>query len=180
MKKTLLGLAVSTFFVVGAAQAAIVANDASAILTVTGNVTDSQTVCAVSLDQSAITLNGDTSNMATQGATAISTTTVDLSITGDEKCNTLVSQGKMAYKLLGTADTLEGNVLANAATGADAATGVGIGLYTLAGDVLAVNQSTLAASVTGTKFGLGIVKLNGQTPAAGKVQGALTIEIVRL
>lgn len=180
MKKTLLGLAVSSLFVVGAAQAVNSANDGTATLAVSGTVTSSQSICAVSLGQSTVILNGDISNMEAQGDDATPPTTIDLSITGDDQCTTLVKQGKMVYKFQGTADGIHANVLANAATGADAASGVGIGLYNMAGKVIALNQNTLAASETGTQFRMGLVKLDYQTPVAGKVQGALTVQIERL
>ncbi|HCL6627261.1 TPA: fimbrial protein [Citrobacter amalonaticus] len=180
MNKTILGLAVSALFVMGAAQAETNPNDVSATLTVSGTVTASQSVCTVSLGQSSIALSADVSKLVAQGVTTTPVDTVDLSITGDDQCADLVSQGKMAYKFLGTADAAAGTSLANTAAGDGAASGIGIALYRPAGQVVNINSDTLPATTTATHLGLGLVKLDGMEATAGSVQGALTIQIERL
>ncbi|EMN3919237.1 fimbrial protein [Citrobacter farmeri] len=180
MNKTILGLAVSALFVMGAAQAETNPNDVSATLTVSGTVTASQSVCTVSLEKSSIALSADVSNLVAQGVTNTAVDTVDLSITGDDQCADLVSQGKMAYKFLGTADAAAGTSLANTAAGEGAANGIGIALYDTLGQVLSINKDTMAASSTASHLGLGLVKLDGVEATAGSVQGALTIQIERL
>ncbi|MBN6044523.1 fimbrial protein [Citrobacter sp. ku-bf4] len=182
MKKSLLGLAVSAMFVMGAAQA----QDVSATLSVTGTVTNNDTGCAINLTQSSVKVNGDITSMAVQGADALPTSLVQLSVTGasasaNDVCDSLADEGKLAYRFLGTVDTADGNVLANTNTGEGAATGVGIALYNLGGKVVPVNSGTLPVEKgTTTALGLGLVKLTGQTPVQGSVQGSLTIQLDRL
>lgn len=179
MKKSILGLAVSALFVMGAAQATTNPDDVSATLAVTGTVTPALSPCTVNLGQSSVSLSADVSKLVAQGVTTTPVNSVDLSITGDAQCADLVSQGKMAYKFLGTADSALGTSLANAATGENAASGIGIALYN-AGEVLKINQDTMAATSAASHLGLGLVKLDGVEATAGSVQGSLTIQIERL
>lgn len=180
MKKTILGLAVSAMFVMGAAQAEVNPNDVSAELTVYGTVTPEVSACTVNLSQASINLNAEVASIPAQGTNKLLTDFVELNVTGSGDCSTLVSQGKMAYKFLGTADSADGTSLANVNVADGAATGVGIALYKETGEVLTINNDTLLATDTATKLGLGLVKLNGQQAVAGAVQGALTIQIERL
>ncbi|MDK9361888.1 fimbrial protein [Lelliottia wanjuensis] len=180
MKKSILGLAVSALFVMGAAQASTNPDDISATLTVSGTVTPSLSPCTVNLGQSSINLHADISTLVTQGTTTTPMNTVDLTVTGDEQCADLVSQGKIAYKFLGTADSAMGSVLANTATGEGAASGIGIALYDNAGQNLLINKDTMTATPGVSHLGLGMVKLASQTATAGSVQGSLTIQIERL
>ncbi|EBY8275685.1 type 1 fimbrial protein [Salmonella enterica subsp. enterica serovar Braenderup] len=103
-----------------------------------------------------------------------------MTISGDEQCNDLVSQGKMAYKFIGTADNALGTSLTNTLTGESAANGIGIALYNTDGQILSINKDTVTATTTPTHLGLGLVKLDGQEATAGSVQGSLTIQIERL
>ncbi|MBL7637102.1 MULTISPECIES: fimbrial protein [Atlantibacter] len=178
MKKSILGLAVSALFVVGAAQATT--NDVSATLSVTGTVTNADTGCTVLLNNTAVDVTGDITTMPTQGAPAIPAKFVSMNIIGGAVCDDMLANNKIAYKFVGTADNADGTVLANANTGEGAATGVGIGLYNEKGDVINLNSGTLAAKDTPTKLGLGLVKLTGQQAVTGTVQGSLTIQVERL
>lgn len=180
MKKSLLGLAVSALFVVGAVHAETNPNDVSATLTVSGSVTASQSICTVNLGQSSIALSADVTSLVSQGASTTPVNTVDMTIDGDDQCKTLVSEGKMAYKFLGTADNAMGTSLANTVAGDGSAAGIGIALYDNAGQVLSINKDTIAATSTASHLGLGLVKLDGQEATAGSVQGSLTIQIERL
>ena len=85
MKKSILGLAVSALFVMGAAQASTNPDDVSATLTVSGTVTPSLSPCTVNLGQSSINLHADISTLVTQGTTTTPMNTVDLTVTGDEQ-----------------------------------------------------------------------------------------------
>ncbi|HFK4760017.1 TPA: fimbrial protein [Citrobacter farmeri] len=180
MKKSILGLAISAFFVVGAAQAETNPNDVSATLSVSGSVTASLSPCTVNLNQTSISLSADIKELVAQGATATPVNQVDMTISGDEQCNDLVSQGKMAYKFIGTADNALGTSLTNTLTGESAANGIGIALYNTDGQILSINKDTVTATTTPTHLGLGLVKLDGQEATAGSVQGSLTIQIERL
>ena len=180
MKMSILGLAVSTLFVVGGAQAGTNSSDVSATLTVSGTVTASQSACSITLGQTSIALNADVSNLVIQGASTTPANSVDMVIDGDDQCKTLASEGKMAFKFLGVADNAQGSSLANTVDGDAAAKGIGIALYDNEGTVLHINRDTMAASSTATHLGLGLVKLDGQEAIAGSVQGALVIQIERL
>lgn len=182
MKKSFLGLAISAMFVMGAAQA----QDVSATLNVTGSVTNSDMGCAVNLTESSVKVDGDLAKMVAQGVETLPAKLIQLNVTGFGEsasaiCNSLADEGKLAYRFVGTVDNGDGNVLANVATGEGVATGVGIALYDAAGKTVPVNSGTLPVEKgTGTTLGLGLVKLNGQTPVQGSVQGSLTIQLDRL
>ncbi|AKE60652.1 fimbrial protein [Citrobacter farmeri] len=180
MKKSILGLAVSALFVVGAAQAEINPNDVGATLIVSGAVTANQSACTVNLGQPSIALEADVSDLVLQGATTVPTHTVDMIINGDDQCKALISQGHMAYKFIGTADNAQGTSLANSLVGGNSASGIGVALYNTDGQILSINKDKLAASATPTHLGLGLVKLDGLEATAGSVQAALTIQIERL
>lgn len=184
MNKSFLGLAISTLFMVGAAQAEVNPNDVSATLNVTGSVTR-QFSCTVNLGASSVNLTGDVSTMSQQGDAGSSNIEIaDITLSGDQECSTMAGEGKIAYKFLGTADAADGTSLANNDLSAGAASGVGIALYQVndGNSVLKINQDTMlaAASPAITHLGLGLVKLNGQELKAGSVQGALTVQIERL
>ncbi|MDU6926450.1 fimbrial protein [Franconibacter helveticus 513] len=173
MKKTLLGLVVSSLFAVGTAQA----TDVAATLSVVGQVNTASSSCFVSLDNSAINLTADLVELKPQDQATVPAKIVAVSVFGNGNgCETLASQGKIAYKLKGTADAAAGTAMANTGT----ATGVGIGLYKEDGTVLKINQDSLVSNSLETKLGVGLVKLTGQQANSGTVHGSLTIEIERL
>ncbi|ELY7392776.1 fimbrial protein [Cronobacter universalis] len=183
MKKSILGLTVSALFMVGAAQAATNPNDISADLQITGSVvSDITSACTVSPSQDSITLPSQEVNaLIEQGANAESVVPVTLRIVGGTDCSNLVTGGKMAYKFTGVSDNAEGTALANQDTTAQGATGVGVGVFRGDNTPVRVNSTdSLPAYQEGTTIGLSMVKLAGQTPQAGRVSAALTIEIERL
>ncbi|EPE7079375.1 fimbrial protein [Cronobacter sakazakii] len=187
MKKSVLGLAVSALFMVGAAHAETNPNDVSATLSVTGTVVENITdFCSVNLSTNSISLESNVDDLVNQGdATLINASdmkTVRLSIAGGSDCQDQVAQGKMAYKFTGAADNADGTVLANSNVSAGAATGVGIGLFTVGHTPIKINQDTIPATNTlgGDILTINMVKLNGQQAVAGDVTGSLTIEIERL
>ncbi|WP_105632087.1 fimbrial protein [Cronobacter dublinensis] len=179
MKKTILGLAVSAMFMAGAVQAETNANDVSATLNITGTVSK-ESSCTVNLSQSTVDLAGKLDTIVDQRKkNNPNMSTVSLNITGDSECETFMEQGKIAYKFIGTADNADGVSLANAATGASAATGVGINLYNSNGDIIDINSQLIATSGP-TTLGLGLVSLVNQELTTGSVQGSLTIQLERL
>jgi len=180
MKKTMLAFAVSALMVAGAAQAATDANDQSATLSVTGSVTK-EFSCAVNLSQTTVSINADLEDLKAQGIQHVPTNSVELTVSGGTDCNDMVSQGKIAYTFHGTADNADGNVVANSLTDSTAARGVGIGLFDLHGNSIALNNGILSANAGGpTQLGLDVVSLMNQAPTAGAVQGQVTIQIERL
>ncbi|EOU9560228.1 fimbrial protein [Cronobacter dublinensis] len=179
MKKTILGLAVSAMFMASAVQAETNSSDVSATLRVTGTVSREST-CTVSPSQHTIALAGKLDTIVDQRAkNNPNMLTINLHVSGDSECETFVEQGKIAYKFIGTADNADGVSLANAATGASAATGVGINLYNSDGDIIDIN-SQLTATPEATTLGLGLVSLVNQELTTGSVEGSLTIQLERL
>lgn len=179
MKKSMAGFAIAILLATGAAQATT--DDVSVNLALTGTARNSDDMCSVALNTNAINITGDLSNMPMQGSTATPARQIIVSIIGGADCNKLVEQKRIAYKLMGTADSADGNVLANEFTGENAASGIGIGLYDEFGNVIPINSGMLMAkSQLSTLLGLGAVKLNNQTRVGGTLQGSLTVEIERL
>jgi len=176
MNKTLLGLAVSTLFVVSTAQA----EDQSATLAITGVVTaGAESSCTVFPSTSSITLSGKADALPLQNQSVSSATAFTVLVSGDKECMDKIDTNQIGVQLKGTADA-NGTVLANTHTGSDAAQGVGIGIYNANGEVINVNDNHNVMLPEGIGFGLSMVQLNGQTPVAGLVHGSLTIDIERL
>ncbi|MNZ45996.1 Fimbrial protein [compost metagenome] len=184
MNKSFLGLAISTLFMVGAAQADVNPNDVSATLSVTGSVTH-EVNCAVNVGRSVVDLQSDIAKLAKQGDTGniSSMQTVELSLSGDEECDSMAREGKITYSFHGTADSADGTSLANTDLSVGAAQGVGIALYNVNDhSILKINQDKMIAqqSFSVNQLGLDLVKLNNQEVKAGSVQGSVTIQIERL
>ncbi|MGV7091552.1 fimbrial protein [Siccibacter turicensis] len=181
MKKSILGLAVSALFVVGAAHADANPNDVPATLNVTGTVVaDIADACSVTTDKQSVALSSDVNNLINQGDDATSITTVQLNITGAD-CASKIESGAMAYKFTGATDSADGTVLANTDVSATGAKGVGVGIFTPDNKLVKVNSTDhVIASTSGNTIGLQMVKLNGATAEAGNVTSSVTIEIERL
>ena len=179
MKKSLLGFTISALLVAGAAHATTNANDVSATLSVTGSVTK-EFSCAVNVSKNTVDVSADINELVAQGVNALPKETIELTVTGDTDCLDMVKNNKIAYSFHGTADDVQGNVLANSLTDSSAAQGVGVGLYTFQGEVIELNKDTIPATNVQTQLGLSVVNLAGKTATAGSVQGALTIQIERL
>ncbi|MEX5383639.1 fimbrial protein [Cronobacter muytjensii] len=180
MKKTILGLAISTLFMVGAAQATINPNDVSATLAVTGSVTATESTCSVTLSDASVNLTEDISTMVEAGQKPNTLKGVNLSVSGDNSCTDMLAQGKLGYKFIGTPDNVDGTTLANSASQETAAKGVGIGIYNMTGEAMSINEDTVTATTSAYTLQLGLVKLAGQVPTVGAVQGSLTVQIERL
>lgn len=181
MNKHILGLAVSALLVVATAQAEDI--DTPATIEIAGNVTgtpDTSASCTVNISKSLVNLSVDVTNLRDQGVKTTPDEGVMLSVTGDQGCNNLLMDSRIAYKFVGTADEATGKVLANTDTSEGAAQGVGVGVYDQEGNVVNVNADYFRANLYNTVVGLGLVKLSGQTPTQGTVKSALTVEILRL
>lgn len=178
MKKALMAIAVSAMFVTGATLAD---TNSPATLSITGTVTDNTTpvACGVSLSTASVSLSGMVSSMKTQGQYASGGTPVALNVTGGAQCDQLVNTNGLAYRFTGTVDDADGNVLANTATGDNAAAGVGVGVFAINGAPYSINQGQHDANDTHS-FMLSLVKLTGQTATAGSVQSTLTVQLDRL
>lgn len=167
--------------IAGSAQANVNASDTAAVLTVKGNVTNVGSVCGVNVSQNNVSLAGNLDDLAPQSSVGgAPAATVELTIVGNTSCYEMLAHSKLAYRLLGTADNADGNVLANADTSAGAASGIGVRLADRDGNTLAINESTLLAGSAPTRLGFNLVTLNGQEAIPGTVHSTLTIEVERL
>ncbi|WP_276642697.1 fimbrial protein [Siccibacter turicensis] len=182
MKLSLSGLIVSTLFMATFAQAEMTAADVPATLTITGTATaDAQALCTLSASVSSVYLRGDVSSLIEQGENADNMTFVPLRIEGNAQCDTLIEQGRLAYRFLGTPGDRMGRALANASAGENAATGVAIGLFDNQGKPVSINSDSIIASQNpGQGIGFQVVKLSDQKATAGTVHGVLTIDVERL
>lgn len=187
MKKISRIAAVAALFATASAWAVNTSQDTSAVLTITGSVTQQNSACAVSLTKSSITLSSDVSNIVTQGEDATFIEPVAVSITDEsgnwsQPCQQAIDQNQLAIRFTGTADNSEGSVLANMASTDGAASGVGVGIFSQAKQPISVNTGVmkLMDSNNGGIFGLQLVKLKNQTVTTGKVSSVVTVEIVRL
>ncbi|HBI09096.1 MAG TPA: fimbrial protein [Franconibacter pulveris] len=178
MKKAILGLLLSSFFVAGAAHA----EDRSAVVDINGVLSaPSEGDCTVLPSTTSIALDDSIDKLPVQdgGATHIITFTV--TVGGDLTCIDKIQAGLVGIKFTGAVDNANGTVLANTDTSEAAAKGVGIGLYTPSGSPLNINTyRPVINSAMPISLGLHMVQLNGQTPEAGNIHSALTIEVERL
>ena len=174
MKKTLLGLTFASLFMAGAVQA----EDHSATIDISGNVTADQMECTVYTDSSTVNLSGKIADLPSQGGNATNDAAlINYSVGSNDSAQSCY--GKVALQFHGIPDQADGTVLENSDTSATAAKGVGIGIYDSNLNPLFVNVKTLEPQANGQIY-LQMVKLNGQTPVEGSVHGSLTIDIVRL
>lgn len=176
MKKTVIGLTLSAFFALGAAHA----EDSSAVINIDGIVTGgAESACTVFPSTTSISLTGKTNTLPLQDQLVFNATPFTVQVDGDQGCLEKVHSNHIGVKLLGTAD-VNGTVLANTNSDSDAAQGVGIGIYNANGELIKINDNHNIMLPAGIGFGLSMVQLTGQTPVAGLVHGALTIEVERL
>lgn len=179
MKKAILGLLLSSFFVAGAAHA----EDRSAVVDIHGVLSaPSEGDCTVLPSTTSIALEDSIDKLPVQdGAAAHINSNFTVTVGGDLICIDKIQAGRVGIKFTGTVDDANGTVLANTDTSEAAAKGVGIGLYTPDGSPLNINTyRPVINSAMPISLGLHMVQLNGQTPEAGNIHSALTIEVERL
>lgn len=137
-------------------------------------------VCMVSPSVGAVSLLEMPDTLIKQGDDATSPVQVHLEVQGPgDMCDTLVKEGKIAYRFSGKIDDADGTVLANSLTDDTAAKGVGVGIYDANNKPVNVNGGLLPAQKD-TVFGLQMVQLKGQEAVAGNINSYVTIEIERL
>ena len=185
MKKSIIGMFVSAMFVMGTAHAA----DASAVVSITGTVVqDIDDACTVIPSTNVINLTSDINVLPTQGSNSTNfvpgAETLSLTVAGAGNCLDKVAEGRISYKFVGEADASLGTVLANTATGDNAAQNIGVGIYDQAFHTIQVNSTLVPAKKDeATSVTLQLVKLAGSEDMvykAGAVNAGVTIEIERL
>ncbi|EOI3568031.1 fimbrial protein [Cronobacter dublinensis] len=183
MKKVFTGIVISTLFVIGSASA----NDTSGVLSITSSVTRSaEDACEVTLSKSSVNLTENINRMITQGDKATSITPLSMTVAGvdsESTCGRKIYDGKIAVRFVGTYDNADGTSFANTATGSDAASGIGIGLFETSNEPIDIHQPyqlKTKSNIVVQFFGLQLVKLHGQNATIGKVSGDMTVQIERL
>lgn len=141
---------------------------------------DYELVCRVSPNVGSVSLLEMPDTLIKQGDDATSPTQVHLEVQGPgDMCDTLVKEGKIAFRFSGKIDDADGTVLANSLTDDTAAKGVGVGIYDANNKPVNVGGGLLPAQKD-TVFGLQMVQLKGQEAVAGNINSYVTIEIERL
>lgn len=185
MKKSIVGMFVSAMFVMGTAHAA----DTSAVVSISGTVEqDVNDACTVVPSTNVINLVSDINVLPTQGNNLTSSVpgaeTLSLTVEGAGNCQDKVAEGHISYKFVGQADTSLGTVLANTATGDNAAQNIGVGIYDSTLHTVDINAGLVPAKKDeATTVTLQLVKLAGSEDIvykAGAVNAGVTIEIERL
>lgn len=183
MRKSFLCAALSAFFITGFAHAASTDDVMSSTsITVDGAISGGEGSCAVAMSKNTISLIADKKTMIPQSQMRANTMgdVFSVSMTGDDICNKRIAQGKIAVRFTGPADDVEGTVFANTATGENAAKGVGIGLFYQRQGRVVINQGAIPVTMKPLMMGMQVVSLTGQDVVEGKVQAAVTVEVVRL
>ncbi|ABP58769.1 fimbrial protein [Enterobacter sp. 638] len=173
MKKTFMALTLASLFMAGAAQA----QDHSATVTVHGSIVGDHTECTVTTSQSTVTLSGQLADLPIQGQNATTPAVLDYGISGSEGGSCV---GKVAIVLNGVADDADGTTLINSNPTAGAAKGIGIGLFDANYKPITINSNQLKVDSEIGQIYLQAVRLNGQVPVEGTVDGSLTLNIIRL
>ncbi|MDI6427644.1 fimbrial protein [Cronobacter dublinensis] len=178
MKKILLVVALSTIFATGMASA----EDVSAVVSIDGTVSaPAEGWCAVMPEKTAITLTGITDRLTAQGVSATNPEHLRIVITGDSNCQERIKGQHVALNFVGKTVDSDNTVLANTVADDSAAAGVGIGFFDSTNNPAEINSAgVIVPAAQYLDYGLELVKLNGQTPVAGKVHGTLTIDVERL
>lgn len=183
MNKIIKGIVIPVLLVSGSAIAADNTTDTAAYVEITGSVKDSTPVeCSISSSVHSVSIHSDISNMIEAGDKANNMTLVPIQISGNDACKDLIDQGRIGYKITGTADESDATILKNADSSETHAGGIGIGLFSPDQSPLELGKTVMVTSANMTNTGIGFqaVKLAGQTVTSGSLQGNVTVEIERL
>ncbi|AKE60653.1 fimbrial protein [Citrobacter farmeri] len=179
MKKNILGLIISGLFLVNTGMVLADSIDIPATLSISGTVKSNEISCMVSMDKSSVSLIEKPESLIKQGDNATSPEEIHLSVVGDDRCDALISEGHIAYKVLGVADNADGTALANSITDESAAKGVGVGIFDADKKPVSINTGLLSAHED-TVFGLQMVQLTNQQAVAGNLYATASVQIERL
>ncbi|ELY4301972.1 fimbrial protein [Cronobacter turicensis] len=179
MKKLTSVLALGVILSTGIAQAAD--NDVAATLSVSGTVKDTSIGCTVEFIEPTVNMGTrEISSLPKQGhhVDGGQLTPVTAKLVGNCTRDGSVTSN---ITFTGVVDSGAGNALVNTATGSGAATGLGVGIYSYAGNIITPNVSVVKATgLDSTMFYIGMVTLDGTNPAAGQVQSSLTLQVLTL
>jgi len=188
MKNKLIATLCYGIFATAFTHSALAATDISANLQISGSVTDSQNEgCHVDFGNvTSVTLDGSTDNLMSEDIfNSAQAHPILIYVQGDSatgECARRIQENKIALKFTGMPDTANGQTLGNTLTDDDAARGIGVEIFQN-NKVVPVNSQlplTNTGSTGNMVIDLQLVKLDGQTPAAGKMQNSLTVEVAQL
>lgn len=188
MKQKVLSITLFALLTGSMAQAMATTQDVPVTLNISGTVSNkAANKCIVSLSQSVINLTSSSKDMIKQGENATSPERLVLTVHSPDgnwtQCDKDVYDGKVAIKFTGTHDDADGTDFANTATGENAASGVGIGLFNYDNtpiDTRDIFNIRARTNISVNYLGLQLVQLAGQTVTSGTVAGNITFQIERL
>ncbi|EPN9528786.1 fimbrial protein [Cronobacter malonaticus] len=191
MKRIIPGLVLAATCFSTASYAEINTSDIPATLSISGQLKNAPSpYCQITLSNSVIALTSDTGSLVEQGKNATSISLLSFTVgpvSGPQEeyseCGRKIYDGKIAVRFTGTYDNADGTTFANTATGDNAASGVGIGLFRTDNtpiDVREIYNIKDKTSYSGNFIGLQLVKLKGQTVKTGSVAGNITFQVERL
>lgn len=191
MKKPLLALALSAFFS-SIAHAGI--NDAGHGLAIYGRLEKAESGCTVLMSKYVLNLNSQGRKLNEQGTPGVNTYADDRVYVqlGGKNCDANEGYQKIGLRFIGTADSVEGNTLANTDTGSSAAQGTAVQLSDMFNNIIKPNVDVARFPVAEINGGqpstqtasfplyFTLVKLKGQETSLGSVHTNLTVQIERL
>lgn len=191
MKEIALSLALGAALIAGSIPAE--AQDGGHDMVIYGRLQTAASGCTVLMSKYVLTLHHGYEGLPVQGSD-INPFNADDHVyvqLGGKNCDADEGYKNIGLKFLGTADSIEGNTLANTDTSSTAAQGVGIQMTDMKHNLITPNV-TIATFPSADKNGeatnltasfplyLSLVSLKGQEATPGNVQTNLTVQIERL
>ncbi|KMV32440.1 fimbrial protein [Franconibacter pulveris] len=191
MKKLALTLALGTTLIAGSVP--VQAQDIGHEMVIYGRLQTAASGCTVLMSKYVLTLHHENKNLPVQGSD-INPFNADDHVyvqLGGKNCDADEGYKNIGLKFLGTADSIEGNTLANTDTSSTAAQGIGIQLTDFEHKLITpnvtvatfpgANKSGEASNLTASfPLYLSLVSLKGQESTQGNVSTNLTVQIERL
>ncbi|WP_426446859.1 fimbrial protein [Siccibacter colletis] len=191
MKKLALMMALGAALITGSLPT--YAQDFGHGMTILGRLEGAPSGCTVLMSKYMLTLQHGEKNLPQQGS-MINNSRADDHIyiqLGGKNCDAEEGYKNIGLKFLGTADSVEGNTLANVDTGSVAAQGVSVQLSDMFSNIIIPNE-TIATFPSANESGspstltasfplyFSLVNLKGQEATPGNIQTNLTVQIERL
>ncbi|EOW6645456.1 fimbrial protein [Cronobacter muytjensii] len=191
MKKMALTLALGATLITGSVP--VQAQDLGHDMVIYGRLQTAASGCTVLMSKYVLTLHHENKSLPVQGSD-INPFNADDHVyvqLGGKNCDADEGYKNIGLKFLGTADTIEGNTLANTDTSSTAAQGIGIQLTDFEHNLIkpnvtvatfpGANKSGEATNLTASfPLYLSLVSLKGQESTQGNVSTNLTVQIERL
>lgn len=191
MKKLALTLALGATLIAGSVP--VQAQDLGHDMVIYGRLQTAASGCTVLMSKYVLTLHHENKSLPVQGSD-INPFNADDHVyvqLGGKNCDADEGYKNIGLKFLGTADSVEGNTLANTDTSSTAAQGIGVQLTDFEHKLITpnvtvatfpgANKSGDASNLTASfPLYLSLVSLKGQESTQGNVATNLTVQIERL